>query len=413
MGESNNSRLGLYWIADASDSVESRKYSQRADDILNNKSRRYDSMNRSRIAGAAIQFFEPSGYLRRREEDLERLLTDEGVDKEVLPFSPSDANFMKNKIRSVDLVDYREWDEDCDVRTEVSLPKSLIDAVEDACEKWDGYDLRQKSRWISNAVIAFDASQFKSLMERIETKEQLLATSRGEQVTQPTDAYELIMSENEYREDLRDQIEEARPVENEQVAKRMKQIDPDENVVIEEGEEPEWSALPIDYRYRDGAMLGVIRRIARETGDGFTQKNLNGIVDYRFSEYDSIDYFVKEHILPYLEEGADEQYYVSPVNAPEPVTSVDVAADVKKLSSMRAVNRKVKTYAKRHYGEDVWDIFTEQYDGTGVYAADPSDFTAVFSREELEDMRDYLLQSLNADKQEYFIENDAESLHSQ
>lgn len=312
--EVGNSKFGLYWVADESDKFQSGKIAGRSLDILSDYVEQYDSLTKSRVAGIAIQFVSPPEHLAEWEESVEQRFEDSPVATRDLQDS---AIPLKNKNpesvfaeANANLVSQYEYGDINNKQIKISLPKSVIESVEESCDEFESYNRRQKARFIANAILAWDASRFSDVAERIRTKEQLLTASRGEAVDDPTPAFEYIQQNEDSVLHEYAQNEAA----NEEM--EFTNIGPTDDVTLAPDEEPVWSELGQTKGDRLGPFMAVLRYHAETAEDGFTEEQLINMFEGRNSEdYDHPDRFVQSYVLDLLHEGVDGFWNVREENA--------------------------------------------------------------------------------------------------
>lgn len=314
----NKNRPQLVWLAGDSYKLTSTKYAQRAFDILSSYEQQYETLTKSQVAGIALEYVLPPEAIQDWEDSVDARLDESDVQSLPLPL---DAEPVKNNNferyfngHHAEFVGEFEFSDIKNDSAQITIPSRLKSAVDDAVDRADQYHGNNKWRFISNTILAWDASPFMDVIDRVRTKQQLLQASRGEEVENPTEVFEKIR-DGELFEELQEVVEQAGANTGD-----ITDIEPEDDVVLEEGEEPVWSELPQSPSARLGPFLAVLRRFAEGGTDGFSEGLIKANFDERNGgegdgEYGHPDRFVEEYVLPYLHEGPDGDWYVYGENA--------------------------------------------------------------------------------------------------
>lgn len=315
----NKTGSQLVWISGESDEMVSGKYARRALEILSRHDRLNETSTKSRTAGIAIQYVIPPESVQQWENSVDERLAESDIpqatlDKTQLP--------RKNKnlaeyfgTHHAEFVDEHEFADIDNSMFKITLPERLLSDLDDALDDDPTYNLRQKSMFVSNAILAWDSSPFSDCLDRVRTKEQLLKASRGEDVENPTDAFQLIEN-SELWKGLRPVVEQAGANTGD-----VTDIEPEDEVVLEEDEEPVWEELPQSPSARLGPFLAVLRRLANRGGDGFAKQNIVQIFEMANSDYQTPEMFVDSYVLDYLHRGPEGEWYVDEDEVPEVMTA--------------------------------------------------------------------------------------------
>jgi len=401
----------MYWVADNSDSIESRKWAYRVQVLLDRKADETETVTRSRYLGAALQFFNPSGYLGRREQQLDEQLEQEGVSigESQLPtlnnennyFEDVNANLVsKYEFDRLEEVDHPSEAEHPAKRRKVSVPESVKEATLAEVDELENYSQKQLVRYVSNCVLAFDASTFTCLAERVETKEQLLKEVRGETVEKPTPVFE------EIRDGELFEVLQADVFGREEMVESLSEIDPEDDVVLEDGHpvhEQTWGEDGLDIPKsggRAGVFMGYFRGLVEKLdGDGFPQifflNHIDAKTDYTPS------YVFEEYLSEHLTEGSDGDWYVFEENAPvvdeeenerqKEARKMEVARDVRSLAMQKGQSRDVKPALRNFVGSGA----PESVKTVGSSVKDATALAEVCGLNELESIRDYLIEGVD------------------
>lgn len=400
-----NQKPALVWNGGESNSKDLSKLNQEAARILSNIGDSYDTMTMSRAVGVVIQYYSPPEALRKREVRVDEQLEEE------LGFTPHPALspiFSKNRkfsAASSETVDYDEWRAECDTRARFSLPKNTISLLQRAVEEDEGYDERQKSRWLLNAVLAYNQAPFDSVLGRIRTKEQLLDALRDREVEDGTRVFKAIQ-DGERFPDIAEELGES------EYPSWMTEIDYEDDIKIDISEEPDdWTALPQKADVRVPIFLAVLRNFEDEWEDaGFSRQFILNHWETRNTDYKSNDYVFREYIAPHLTEVAGD-YYVDDSLAPAEDYSTRLAQDVQflarkcdyELESAIKSRLEASEIKLESLGEVVSEIDTKK----GIKDAEALE--RGLTEEELERVRDYLWRSPGTKKKKRLL-NDLDTL---
>lgn len=399
---------GMYWVSDNSDSIESRKWAFRVHQLLNAKADETETVTRSRYVGAAIQFFNPTGYLRRREEELDAQLEQGGVSigKSQLPTLNRENNYFESV--NANLVSAHEYGrlEEVDSpteaefpakRREVSVPESVKQSAYDAVDDSDNYNRNQLVRFVSNCILAYDASAFSCLAERVETKEQLLKTVRGERVEEPTPVFRKIRDGDVFESVQVDVFG------REEMVSSLNDIDPEDEVVLEAGHPVHTNTWGEDglglpkSNGRVGVFMAYFRGLVEKLdGDGFPEdfylNRINAKTDY------NPEYVFDKYLKEYLTEGGDGLWYVYEEEAPvvdeeederqKEARKMEVAGDVRSLAMADGQSRDIKPALRNFAGHGAPD----EVKSVGANVKDATALAEVCDLNALESIRDYLIE---------------------
>lgn len=414
MTETKDREFGLYWVADESDSFSSDKLPARSWNVLSHYKDNYESINKSRAAGIAIQFVSPPDHIQEWEDSVERRLEESDIPNstlEVLPANNENNNLDKFFSQfNAELVDNFEYpdlggDEE-DKDTKLTLPKSLIDTIDEVCDDAENYNLLQKARFVSNAVLAWDASVFADVQERVRTKEQLLKAHRGEDVDDPTHVFELIR-EGEVFEELQSVAEKEGTGPDRESIEFLKNIDPEEDVVLSKGHlvhSNTWGEDGLDIpktNGRAGVMIAYLRGVLEDENfdgtDGFSREFFLNHIYAKMPDYDD-EYVFNQYLKEYLTQGSDGNWYIYAENAPdedseqnEEVQKMEVAGDIRSLGMADSQNNSVKAGLKNWGGKQT----VEEVKGLGSSLKDASALAQVCDLQTLEGVRDYLIKGVD------------------
>jgi hypothetical protein len=304
---------GVMWLESESESVRSRKFPARVHDVLRRLAGA-DTMSKSRAAGAAILFYNPHGYHRRREMEVEKELKTEGLDLTPLPLFSiiSEKNYFEDV--SAKLVDKSQWaDVDNPTDTTVSVPKVVKDSLEAEADRHQNYNLNSKVRLMCNMILGYDASVFKSQIERLETKEQLLKVLRDEPVKNPTPALDLIR-DGKVHGDVHQQV-----FARKEQMDTLEGIEPEDDITVEEDHPifaESWGPDGLDLKKTDGRAGVMMAYLRSDDRASYNIPTVEYIFEQQNPDYNDSGRVVGEYIKPHLTQGSDGMWYVDADNAP-------------------------------------------------------------------------------------------------
>lgn len=399
----------MMWHFGAKTEFGSKNLAPRAMDLVSEMDSKGLTTSKSRVVGTAIQFVNPSGYLARRERHLEEALEKKGVNvRKSNIYTLTGDRTLVESYPYCDFVSDEEWeDDDFGQRSKFSLPEQIADGIESACDKSENYNRKQKARFVSDAIIAFNWSVFRDLVERIETKEQLLRKVRGEDVTEPTRAYENIR-DGVWFEDIHNSVFDSIDLEA---------IDPEDDVVLPEdhpvvnGEETFKSLSIPKTGGRAGATLAFLRRKYEQADIEEFDEPLylrKWVIVNHFNEvnpdYEDAEGAVEKYILPHLYE-VDGYVYPNEDEIPEEEDEDEMGdderrktlAELVKAMSTGPSGRSIKAGVRDAVGADEVDRVRGPEEPAGFQA---STMAVEMSTSELQRVLKYLVENVSKSNQE-------------
>jgi hypothetical protein len=392
----------MIWHFDVQADFQSHKFAPRALDKVSAGDADNLTTSKSRLIGAAIQFIHPTGYIARREREIEEKLQEKGVDIHSSNMHTITDDGLFDAYPYADLVTKSEYDDtEFGTTYSVSITQAIADSIDAACDESEEYNLKQKGRFVSNCIIAFDRSVFTDLLERVETKEQLLKAVRGETVEEPTRAFENIR-DAVWFEDLHEQVFGD--------GSDLAAIEPTDDVVLPEdhpvvrGDETFKSLGVAKSDGRAGAFMAYLR--AKMPEMQCPQKVIEAHYELVNPDYTDTKYAVETHILNHLHEGPNEQYYLDESDVPK---AVEADVDVDEFATV-IVEMEGEGPSGRGIEAAVRDICDEEMvdrvsGGRGTVGMQAPLMAEYMSLEELQKVLNYLTETVSQSNEEQFCRN--------
>jgi hypothetical protein len=378
----------------------SKNFAPRALNLVTDMDSSGLTTSKSRVVGTAIQFVHPSGYLARRERYLEEELERKGVSvRSSNMYTLTGEKTLSESYPYSDFVTDEEWEaEDFGQRSKFSLPKPISHSIEVVCNNSEDYNLKQKARFVSDAIIAFDRSVFRDLVERVETKEQLLRVVRGEDVEEPTKAFENIR-DGVWFESVGD------VVFSEELD--LEAIDPEDEVELPSdhpvvtGEET-LDSLGVAQGKRAGPFVAFLRSMLID--GGLPEPQLVGIFKKKNTDYSHPKSAVRNNVIPHLHKGPDGRYYLTEDNVPEKDATGrteeerrETLAELVKAMSTGPSGRSIKAGVRDAVGADEVDRVRGPEEPSGFQA---STMAVEMDTSELQRVLKYLVDNVSKSHQE-------------
>ena len=393
----------MIWHFDVQADFQSHKFAPRALDKVSAGDADNLTTSKSRLIGAAIQFIHPTGYIARREREIEEKLQEKGVDIHSSNMHTLTDDGLFDAYPYADLVTKSEYDDtEFGTTYSASITQVIADSIDAACDESEEYNLKQKGRFVSNCIIAFDRSVFTDLLERVETKEQLLKAVRGETVEEPTHAYANIR-DGVWFEDLHEQVFGDGSLD-------LAAIDPTDDVVLPEdhpvvrGEETFKSLGVAKSDGRAGAFIAYLR--AKMPEMQCPQKVIEAHYELVNPDYTDTKYAVETHILNHLHEGPDERYYLDESDVPKAVEAdVDVdefARIIVEMEGEGPSGRGIEAAVRDVCDEEMVDRVSGGRGKVGMQAPLMAEY---MSLEGLQKVLNYLTENVSRSNEEQFCRN--------